>query len=868
MSASEFRRRYLWLMVFTWNLPALVGFAAIIFIGVMTPGQVVGILTTPLEPAYIILWQFIGIVLLPRQMRPLMDWLDNRPGSTPDAALRAMRRFPLWFWSLFLTYLVLAAISVVIAADIYTDFEATPLALFRIELVALIVSIIVGLPIFFLILDLLGRAMGGLVVRRPIITVKTKVFLIGALIPLLIDTMLVQYYWTRTGFFTRETFIIWLSLELLAIGGSLIFVRSFGQSLSPLQGVIEHELPLWRLEPRHIRPCSTDELGVLSGGFRELLEDLAVHDEILSFNNRVLTAAEAQAQLPRLLDEIVALVDRAIGDSMSFLILRDPHSEELVAVSQSGADHDPGGHFRIQLDEPSLAVEAFLVRETLAIDDVSRDPRVSPRLRERFRVCSALVAPLLMEGECLGVLMTVSREKPRHYSSRHVLLLENLAHEAALAIHTIQLREQHQVLEQRQRAQHQALLELSRAQAAAEEDLATALAVSTEAVARTVGVARASVWHYTEEHDAIECLDLYLAAEDVHQRGGLLSARDYPDYFHALEENRVIVATDAHAAVETREFSDDYLGPLGIGAMLHAPLRRGTEVVGVLCIEHLGGQRVWTLDEQNFASSVADMVSLILELWKHKQTAEALRRHQDHLEELVAERTTQLQATNEELEAFSYSVSHDLRAPLRAIDGFSRALMEDYHEVLDSTARDYLERVCKGAGHMGQLIDDLLQLSRVSRSALEKKQVDLTQLAGETMARLRETAPDRQLSFHCAEDLKAHGDERLLGIVLDNLLSNAWKFTRHTPDAHIEFGVQQEDGQQVFYVRDNGAGFDMAYADKLFGAFQRLHSTSEFEGTGIGLATVQRIIHRHGGRVWAEAGRGEGASFYFTLGAP
>ncbi|HEB59146.1 MAG TPA: GHKL domain-containing protein, partial [Gammaproteobacteria bacterium] len=219
------------------------------------------------------------------------------------------------------------------------------------------------------------------------------------------------------------------------------------------------------------------------------------------------------------------------------------------------------------------------------------------------------------------------------------------------------------------------------------------------------------------------------------------------------------------------------------------------------------------------------------------------------------------------LEAFSYSVSHDLRSPLRAIDGFSKALLEDYQDRLDDTALDYLQRVCRGAERMGHLIDDLLQLSRVSRTALEKRSVDLRQLAEEITGKLREREPERQVQIVLGESLTTRGDERLLSIVLENLFENAWKFTRYVAAPHIEFGMVKEGDETVFFVRDNGAGFDMTYADKLFGAFQRLHSAQDFEGTGIGLATVQRIVHRHGGRVWAEAVPGEGATFYFTLSA-
>jgi PAS domain S-box-containing protein len=235
------------------------------------------------------------------------------------------------------------------------------------------------------------------------------------------------------------------------------------------------------------------------------------------------------------------------------------------------------------------------------------------------------------------------------------------------------------------------------------------------------------------------------------------------------------------------------------------------------------------------------------------------------LEKRVAERTAQLQASNRELEAFSYSVSHDLRAPLRSIDAFSQLVLEDYSDKLDEQGREYLGIVGNASRQMGQLIDDLLHLSRVTRSELRSAPVDLSALADGVIANLRQLEPERHVNSIVARGLQAQGDGQLLRIVLENLINNAWKFTGHTPDARIELGAQEENGERVFFVRDNGAGFDMAYANKLFSAFQRLHSNSEFPGHGIGLATVQRIIHRHGGRIWANAAVGHGATFYFTL---
>lgn len=250
-----------------------------------------------------------------------------------------------------------------------------------------------------------------------------------------------------------------------------------------------------------------------------------------------------------------------------------------------------------------------------------------------------------------------------------------------------------------------------------------------------------------------------------------------------------------------------------------------------------------------------------------RQTAELAIRHQrDRLEQEVQQRTAELSASNQELESFAYSVSHDLRAPLRAIDGFSQALLEDYGEHFDETAASYLQRVRAATQRMGTLIDDLLQLSQVTRGELSCQPVDLSAQAHDIIRRLRESSPGREVRIDVAPDVVAEGDGRLLGVLLDNLLSNAWKYTSKAPHPRIEFGSLRQGGQQVFFVRDNGAGFNMKYIDKLFVAFQRLHASSEFEGTGIGLATAQRIVNRHGGRIWAEAEEGKGATFYFTLG--
>ena len=224
-----------------------------------------------------------------------------------------------------------------------------------------------------------------------------------------------------------------------------------------------------------------------------------------------------------------------------------------------------------------------------------------------------------------------------------------------------------------------------------------------------------------------------------------------------------------------------------------------------------------------------------------------------------------LEAVNKELESFSYSVSHDLRSPLRALDGFSRALMEDYSDKVDAEGKDYLDRICAASQRMGQLIDDLLGLSRITRRKMAVVNVDLSQIVITCLKELKDSEPERQTDFKIDEALIVNGDEHLLRIMLQNLLNNAWKFSAKKPSTKIIFGTMDIKGKKTYFIRDNGAGFNMDYADKLFGAFQRLHPSKEFEGIGIGLATVQRIINRHGGSIWAESKEDEGATFFFTL---
>lgn len=440
LSSAYFMRRFCLLALLAWGGPPMVGMSFLVLIDVLTVQELLAALAAPLQVVYVLGW----LVFLPwaagRFIRPLVAYLDHPSQAAGVAAFAQVQAFPRYFWMLFIFYLLPAPAMVIISAEMTTDFVASGADWFRIHLVALIVSIIVGLPIFFGVFDLFGRALSRLSLPRPVLSLRTKVFMIGALMPLLVDTMLVQYYWARTGYFAVDTLVVWLVLQLLAVVAALLFVRSLGRSLQPLEAVVKDAPALLEQRP-DIQPLSTDELGVLAGRYQSLLERVYFHGKALRVSSLLMAGADSEDSRGDCFEQVVAICCEALRTDMAFLLLLDETTQELVGVTHTGAPYRPEGYYRIPLDTSSIAVFAFNRNEQVAIDDVRGDPRVSPTLVATFNIHSTIVTPLRVGERVIGVLMGADCHEGRHYSSEDCVLIDVLAREAANAINALQLQE-------------------------------------------------------------------------------------------------------------------------------------------------------------------------------------------------------------------------------------------------------------------------------------------------------------------------------------------------------------------------------------------------------------------------------------------
>ena len=596
---------------------------------------------------------------------------------------------------------------------------------------------------------------------------------------------------------------------------------------------------------------------------------------------------------------------------MAWIGLTDPDNDLVKPVASYG---DTGGYLdkikvcASDVSEGRGPTGSAAYEGTYSIcDDIEHDPRMLPwrdkALRHGFRSSAAF--PLRTTSGIIGAF-TIYSSKPQHFTGEEIVLLNSLAEDLSLAIDAINNEKRRLDAEEALRGSSEEirvlytngrvtndLLQLYTRKFSHKEYLdAAAILIRDWSGCRHVGLRIADEDGTIPYESCVGYDQEFLDSESslslerdqcvcIRVIQGAAGPQDLP----AMTGAGSFYSNNMAAFMEglTREQTARFRGVCprrGFTSLAVVPLRYREKILGAI---HVADEREGMAPLKN-VEFLEQMALIIGEALFRFNVEDELRCLNKNLEQHVFERTAELQAANKELEAFAYSVSHDLRAPLRFIDGFAHAIEEEQAHLLDDTGKDYFRRVRAATAKMSQLIDALLGLSRQTRGELKRTTVDLSSLAQAIARELRKT-PERPAEFVIAEGVNADGDATMLHVVIENLLANAWKFTGKCEAARIEFGAfecgmrstecgiksqianpESESGKTVYYVRDNGAGFDMNYANKLFTAFQRLHAEAEFPGIGIGLATVQRIIHRHGGRIWAEGEIGKGATFFFTLG--
>lgn len=591
-------------------------------------------------------------------------------------------------------------------------------------------------------------------------------------------------------------------------------------------------------------------------------------ESLLAGQKRVLELLATGADLNEVLEALIRLVEEQSDGIVGSVLIRSQEGDRFaMGVAPSLPDDVSEALGQVPVTPPYVGpcARAAHLGEEVVVTDAAADARWSETWRDLatgYGLPACYSAPILAsDGEVLGAFGMYRRE-PGDPKPSNQQLLEAATHLAGIAI---ERKRGEQALRDSKDRMAAKVADLERLHTLSmrllqQDDVETALREVMTASAELLHADRATV-QMCDPSGALRLVSVLGFDAEFAERFRVVEADGFTTCAAALRwRGRVLVddlSSDSDFA-ELRRAAEPY----GVHAALSTPLYGSDDrLLGVFTMYWNAPHRpaedeLWLLDL--YTQQAARQIE---RTWAEEE----IHRLNLQLEQRVVERTAQLQEANRELEAFAYSVSHDLRAPLRGVDGFSQALMEDYGETLDEAGRTYLQRIRAGAGRMGSLIDDLLNLSRLSSSRMDRRRVDLSALAEEVFEELRAEDAGRQVEVRVQEDMRCEGDANLLKIALENLISNAWKFTQQRECARIEVGTRDAGGETVYFVRDNGAGFDPSKAEKLFRPFERLHTSQQFEGTGLGLAAVARIVRRHGGDVEAEGRPGEGATFRFWL---
>ncbi len=568
--------------------------------------------------------------------------------------------------------------------------------------------------------------------------------------------------------------------------------------------------------------------------------------------------------------EITQRVCASIGYPHAWMFLAtDSESAEWRLIDVVGAKRDGAWATATVLRVEGDAMLEELYRGTgpVVVEDARVDPRTNKEIVEALGSRTIINIPLRLLDRALGAFGTgtFGDEGVRPPSPDELAMLAGMGEQIAVAAGRIRFQAQ---IEESRRAEQASAARL-RILAASTRWFASLIPdvqVLVQAIARTLAeelVAATTVQLVGAdgqlEVQAIHDLDPTLAAklEDLWKRAPLRPNEGIGG--RVIATRRPVLVADLAASEMLAQMHETHRELVkeieGVISILAVPLIARGRVLGVLNLRRVNTESPFTLDDQRLAQDLADRAALAIE------NATLLA----ELEARVEARTRELELANRELEAFSYSVAHDLRAPLRAMGHFAVAILEDYGDRIDDIGRDYLARIQRGGEQMQSIIDALLALARLTKKDIARERIDLGTIANDVISSFVSGQPERTVDVTIAHGMTAMGDPMLLRALYENLIGNAWKFTRHRTPARIEVGMEEKAGERVYYVRDNGAGFDQSFVDKLFAPFQRLHAASEFEGSGIGLATAHKIVTRHGGRIWAEGSTGEGAILRFTL---
>jgi len=411
------------------------------------------------------------------------------------------------------------------------------------------------------------------------------------------------------------------------------------------------------------------------------------------------------------------------------------------------------------------------------------------------------------------------------------------------------------------------LLRLAKSHGLSNGDLVQSFREILAACAQTLHVSRVGIWMYAQKKAAIRCVASYSVNRTDFVADAELLQTQFPIYFEALDTERVIAAHDAHTNPYTSEFTETYLKPLGISSMLDAPIRWEGAMIGVVCCEHTGPARNWTAEEEYFLGSITDFITLAIELWKRKNIENQLNIVNEQLEQKVHERTQQLEHSNEELKRFAYAASHDLREPLRTIMGFAQLLERHIADKLDDAGREYMRYITNGTQNMSNLVTELLNYSRMT-TIIDEDYVDLDceDLIGHITAGLRRQLIESEAAINFpAIHIVLYGIRSQILRLFQNLISNAIKFVPRGQTPQINLSCLDMGSYWQFAIADNGIGIAPEYSEQIFTLFKRLHTKTEYGGSGIGLALCKRIVEQHGGRIWVKSQLGQGSTFYFTL---